>query len=146
MRSRTIRSVPFVVLLAGLLLFGCTTSTITFVEEGRAHTRESALKLADTYEHESTSMTADDASSARTKALTDLRSKGNDAARAADLITDTFPSDTAGVPFYVEIASYESTPCVVLLESIGRPGQDLTDTRLWVLGNDGEVLLSAIRP
>ncbi len=142
MRSRAI---PF--LLSVLLLAGCARSGITFVDEARKHNQESALELADTVQPASDSaISPADAATARSKALADLRTLGDEAASAADLITATFPSDTQGAPFYVETGTYESTPCVIVLESIGRPGQDLTDTRLWVIGLDSDVLFSAVRP
>ena len=81
----------------------------------------------------------------RHRALVNLRDQGPGASSAADLITETFPADTRGVPVYVERAAYGGTEAVFLLEAIGPQGGSLDDTRLWVISEAGEVLYSEVR-
>lgn len=127
-------------------LSACSTEGLGLVDQGRDYTQETALRLAasadpqDLDEHVSS-----DSAPLRHDALVDLRRSGDAGAEAASLITKTFPSDSTGVPFYVERATFESAPALIVLEAIGRPGGTLTDTRVWVLSEDGDVLLSATR-
>ena len=71
--------------------------------------------------------------------------EGSGASVAAGLITRTFPSDSTGVPFYVESATYESKEALIIVEAIGRDEGKLADERVWVLSASGDVLLSGTR-
>lgn len=81
-----------------------------------------------------------EAAELRHKALTALRLEGEDAARAADLITKTLPADSPGIPVYVERATVSGQPAYILVEAIGPTGGRLTVKRIWALADSGAVL------
>ena len=117
-----------------------------FVEHGAAYTKETALSLlanADTsrFAQRPTS----DADALRHTALTALRRRAASGSAAADLITRTFPQAARGVPVYVELGSYDGTPATILIEATGPENGTLAMKRLWIIGEDGRVLLAATR-
>lgn len=141
MASLTAAAVALVFALAG-----CSGTGITYVDDGGAYTRASALQLVTDASSGELEQTATEKSQElRSDALSALRNKGEAASQAATLITSTLPQDSRSVPFYVERASYEGTDAVLLIEAIGRDGSTLSDKRLWVLSNQGDVLLSGNR-
>ena len=71
----------------------------------------------------------------RHDALAALRRQGATASGVADLLTRTFPSDTSGVPVYVEKATYEGKPAVLVVEAAGPKAGSLNAKRLWVVGD-----------
>ncbi|HSK48134.1 MAG TPA: hypothetical protein VLA05_09055 [Coriobacteriia bacterium] len=132
--------------LALLLLTACGAKAPLWVDEDGAYTSETALELAEQVDPGSVAdRPTSDALELRHDALVALRREGGGASDAATLITRTFPSDSSGVPFYVESATYESEPALVIVEAIGREGGKLEDERVWVLSTSGDVLLSGTR-
>jgi hypothetical protein len=132
------------VLLVAVL--GCATGGPQFVAEDRTYTMSEALDLParldagdlpDTDTNESASL--------RRAALVALRKQGGKAEEAARIITATFPPETAGVPFYVEQATYGTAPAIVMVEAIGPRGGKLVDRRVWVISPEGDVLLTGTR-
>jgi hypothetical protein len=75
----------------------------------------------------------------RHDALTGLRRRGGAAAEAADLITRTIPQTSAGIPVYVEKATFDGKASLIIIEAIGPPNGKLTVKRLWVLSDSGSV-------
>jgi hypothetical protein len=60
----------------------------------------------------------------------------------ADVVTEAFPQDTAGVPLFVGVATYSGEKTIVLVEAYGARGGNLDHKRLWVLSMDGTPRLS----
>lgn len=145
---RMARPVLIVVLAAALLLVlsACDGNRITYVAEDADYDRAAALKLLDEADAgDLASRPTEESAGLREAALTDLRGQRDGAAEAASLITRTLPPTSRSVPFYVETASYEGTPAVVILEAVGPSSGVLRDKRLWVLALDGSVLLAGSR-
>jgi len=131
------------VVLCGLV--GCGGPSVEFVASDAAYTSaqtQLVLERTDTsrFEDEPTS----EAVALRSKALAQLRSQGEAAARAADLITDTFPPKTRSVPVYVERAVVDGVPSYLIIEAWGPAEGALDRKRLWVIDAEtGDVVFSA---
>lgn len=129
-----------------LVLTACAAHGPTYVDHGASYTESgtaSVLSQADVGELNDAKTS--DATRLRHDALSSLRSGGAAEARAADLITRVFPTDTRGVPVYVERARVGGVPALLVVEAIGPKNGRLTDKRLWVLDDQGSVLYSATR-
>jgi hypothetical protein len=125
---------------------GCGTSGPVYVESTTRYTDTSVDALFESaHQSELVGRPASDSSALRQHALAALRSEGDRGSAAADLITETFPADTRGVPAYVEWAEFEGTPSLLLMELTGPPGDPLDDVRLWVIDESGNVLYSEVR-
>ena len=129
-----------------LVVAGCTDRGPTFIDHQASYTKTTALDLltrsdASRFAQRPTS----DANMLRHAALTALRRHGSSASNAADLITRTFPQAAHGVPVYVELGSFDGTPATLLIEATGPAAGTLGTKRLWILGEDGRVLLVATR-
>jgi hypothetical protein len=125
---------------------GCAQKTIELVDDGRSFEIDTVVTMMDAGDPgDLTGRSADQADSLRSKALSSLRQRGAEGTRVADLLTDSFPSNTRGVPFYVERALVDGQESWLVIEAIGRRGGELDDRRLWVLDNEGEVIFSATR-
>lgn len=132
------------VMVAGSV--GCSTASVTYVDAGASYNEAEALALSGELDAgELAQAPTSETAERRHDALVDLRRQGSTAAEAATLITKTFPADASGVPFYVERATFESVPALVIVESIGRSEGSLSDVRVWVIDLDGAVLLSGTR-
>ena len=133
---------PLVLILVfSALLIGCSSQGPAFVDSGASYSKTSVMKLAegiDTSQFASTPST--DAAGLRHEALTALRSRGGRAAAVADMLTRTFSADTRGVPVYLERATFDGKPSVVVIEAAGPPSGKLTAKRVWVLDEQGGVL------
>lgn len=144
--SRSHNWTAAVIVLAAVLLAGCTSFAPDYVNAAARYDSATATALLGKV---STAAVRDralaNAKDLRHDALSSLRRKGDEAAAAATLITKTFPSDTNGVPVYVERASYNGKPAWVIVEAVAAGGDKLGGKRLWVIGDDGSVLLSATR-
>lgn len=132
--------------VAILTLSGCSPTGPQWVDVNTSYT---ANNVSDVYGKADISkfaqVSAADTTQQRHDALTGLRKRGGTAASAADLITKTLPSDTRGIPVYVERASYDGQPALVLVEAIGPAQGKLTTKRLWVLSSTGAVLFVGSR-
>ena len=123
----------------------CGGPSVEFVESDTAYTStqtQFVLERTDTsrFKDEPTS----EAVALRSKALAQLRSQGDTAARAADLITDTFPPKTRSVPTYVESAVVDGVPSYLIIEAWGPAEGALDRKRLWVINAEtGDVVFSA---
>ncbi|MFA5843789.1 MAG: hypothetical protein WC971_03050 [Coriobacteriia bacterium] len=85
-----------------------------------------------------------EASELRHERLSELREKGADWARAADVLTVGFPADTRSVPVRVEAASVDGVEAWVVVEAWGPRGGALDSRRVWVFDrSDGRVLTVA---
>jgi len=125
---------------------GCSGTGPTWVDEGTVYTTASVARLLDTAD---ISRVADQptttATELRHKALSSLRKQGDSASAVANMLTSTFEPDTRGVPVYVEKASLDGTSVVVVVEATGPKSGKLTLKRLWVLAEDGSVILARSR-
>jgi hypothetical protein len=129
-----------------LALAGCGVPAPTYVSDGGSYTAEEVLRLPSKLEPgDLADEAAERSAELRHEALVKLRRQGPDAAEVASLITRTFPADTLGVPFYVERATFDGGPAIVIVEAIGRPGGSLSDERVWVISDSGDVLISGTR-
>jgi len=131
------------VILCGLV--ACGGPSVEFVDSDATYTSaqtQIVLEQTDTsrFEDDPTS----EAVTLRSKALAQLRSQGESAASAADLITDTFPPQTRSVPVYVESAVVDGIPAYLIVEAWGPAEGALDRKRLWVIDAEtGDVLFSA---
>jgi hypothetical protein len=145
MRASTIPRLVAASMLV-VVLTACKPARPTFVDEERRYNQGTALLLIGKVGDSGlAAVPVDEASKRRHDALAALRSRGKNAADAAKLITEVFPADTAAVPYYVEIASYEGTSAVVVLEAVGPKGGTLSDSRAWVVSRSGDVLITGTR-
>jgi len=138
--QRSIASLVLILVFSALLM-GCSAQGPLFVDGGASYSKESVVTLAkgiDTSRLASTPST--DAAGLRHEALTALRSHGERAVLVADMLTRTFSADTRGVPVYVERATFDGEPAVVVIEAAGPQGGKLTAKRVWVLDEQGGVL------
>lgn len=146
MRDSRLASVALVAVIVTVVLSGCGNVEVTYVDKGNEYTRASALKLLDGLSSGALSeRPTSDSQELRSEALTLLRREGENASEAASLVTSTLPEDSQSVPFYVERARYEGDDAVLIVEAIGPSSGALSDKRLWVLSEDGDVLLSGNR-
>lgn len=143
------RTPVFVTVMLIATLFGasgCSASGPRWVDENASYTVksvENVLTIADISAQSRRPTTQ--ATELRHEALTALRKKGESASRAADLLTATFDPETRAVPVYVESASLGGKPVLVVVEATGPKSGMLSMKRLWVLGEDGSVVLARSR-
>lgn len=141
-RGSRIVLVLAVVMTAALLTAACAPKGPKYVDAGVQYNRNSVLTLMDSADISSLASTpASDAPELRRTALNQLRARSESAAVASDLLATTFPVDTRGVPVYVERASVDGTPAVVVVEAAGPRGGKLTTKRLWAIDLKGDVIV-----
>jgi len=122
-------------------LVGCGPTGPEWVESGGTYTTGSLATLYSKADiSKLASQTPTDVAKLRHDALTGLRQRGSAAAAAADLITKTLPTDTRGVPVYVEQATVGGQPAVIVIEATGRANGPLSTKRLWAISDKGAVL------
>jgi hypothetical protein len=123
----------------------CTPSGPEWVDEGQRYSIQQTRALLGKVEPGGLAKTpVTDAKELRHDRLVGLRSNGGNASKAADLITKTFPVDTAAVPLYVERAVVDDAPALVLIEAWGPTGGDLDLERVWVIDEaDGRIIDAA---
>lgn len=144
------RSLSLIFAFAGLsivtlTLVGCGGPSVEFLDSNAEYTATQARQVL---ERTDTSELSDEltqqATALRRSALADLRSQGKTAGEAADLITNTFPPGTKSVPVYVERATVNGKPSLVIVEAWGSPEGSLDRKRLWVIERaTGDVVYSA---
>ncbi len=134
-------------LIAAVLgMSGCSASRPTWVDEGTSYTMKSVEKVLESADISAqSSRDAAEATELRHDALTSLRKQSASAAKAADFLTATFPPDTRAVPVYVEAAMLDGDRVLIVVEATGPKTGPMTMKRLWVLGEDGSVILSRSR-
>jgi hypothetical protein len=152
MRGSNVHRLKRVVALVvtGLVLATCATacgpSGPTYVE---STTKFTASNLDPLFESARKSdvvgRPTSDAAALRHRSLVELRGEGKGGASAADLITETFPVGTRGVPVHVQRAEFDGVPALMLLELIGPSGGQLDDLRLWVIDPSGNTVYSEVR-
>ena len=129
-----------------VLLAGCSSTGPTWVDSGAGYTTQN---VSDVYTKADISryaeVSAANTTQQRHDALTALRARGGNASDAATLLTNTLPSDARGVPVYVERATFNGQPALILVEAIGPSKARLTTKRLWVLSAEGTVLFVGTR-
>jgi hypothetical protein len=132
--------------VVAVLLGGCAKKGPTYTESETDFTKVTALAtLARADISDLESRPTADGPKLRHEALASLRRQGATASSVADLLTSAFPSDTSGVPVYIEKARYEGAPAVIVVEAAGPKSGSLSARRLWVVGEDGGVLLAGSR-
>ena len=136
----------FVALVLTLGVSGCARTAPTWVDEGATYTTATVARLLDNADiSRIAGRPTTDATKLRHEALSSLRRQGASASSVADILTSTFQPDTRGVPVYIEKASLEGTPVVIVVEATGSKTGTLKTKRLWVLGEDGSVYLARTR-
>jgi hypothetical protein len=128
------------------LLSGCSSKGPVYVDEGASYNADTALEALQKADASAlaTKATADGVK-LRHDALAALRREGTNASAVADLLTRTFPSTTSGVPVYVERGTFNNTPAVIVVEATGPASGTLSSKRLWVLGENGDILFAGSR-
>lgn len=93
------------------------------------------------------SVAASDAPDLRMRALTSLRTRGDEGDRAASLLTTGFPERTIAIPVLVRIADVDGRKSVIVVEAAAGKTGDLTARRLWVFDYaTGEITKAALLP
>ena len=132
--------------VVAIALIGCAPRGPVWLDNGAVYSSGSVGALIDAAD---TTRLVDrptsDAPRLRHTALTELRKDSEAAALAANLLTDTFEPTTRGVPVYVERASVDGTAAVIVVEATGPKSGKLSAKRLWVLSEDGDVILARSR-
>jgi len=143
---RTLVIVMLMLIAAVLGMSGCTATGPTWTDDGTSYTMKSVEKVLESADISAySSRDAAEATELRHDAMTSLRKQGASAAKAADLLTATFPPDTRAVPVYVEAATLDGKRVFVVVEATGPKTGPMTMKRLWVLAEDGSVILSRSR-
>jgi len=133
-------------LCTAAVVVGCAAEGPAFVDEGGTYEIASIAAVADSVDlGEIADTQVTEALTLRHEALVSLRGKGTSAAEAAALITRTFPSETRGVPLLVERARVAGAPAWILVEAVGPKSGKFSNKRIWVIGDDGEIIYSATR-
>ena len=132
--------------LATMLLSACAPKGPAYVKNGKNYDTPTAIALLASVDTGSFSKErTSDGPKLRHAALAALRRHGSDASSAADLLTRTFPSKTAGVPVYVEHGSFNSVPAFVVIEATGPASGHLNSKRIWIVGEKGDILFAGSR-
>jgi len=143
---RTRLSFLLVAIAVLLTLSGCSHADIRFVDDGGSYTQASATDLLESADPgELVNERADAAPRLRQEALSRLRDLGGTAETAASVITRSFPSDSTGVPYRVERATFDGDAAWIILEARGRANGPLSGRLLWVIDRNGTVLYSGMR-
>jgi ABC-type glycerol-3-phosphate transport system permease component len=147
MSGRRTAVVAFAAMLA-FALVACTPRAVPFQvrfePSGAALTAKAAEALASTTDIAAlSSVTTTVAVALRATVLAELRAKGSDGARAADLLTIGFPARTASVPVLVRLCPVDGTSAVIVVEAYGDTGGRLTHRRLWIFARDSGALIRA---
>ncbi len=136
----------FVIVLMAFALTACSPVRAQLVDEDAAYTSQNIDEALEAVEAgDVAGRSVSESEELRTAALVSLRNQGDGGTQIADLITSTFPPETRGVPVYAERATFNGKDAWVVVEVMGRDGGSLEDMRLWVLGDNGEILYSANR-
>ena len=147
--SRQVRNalaVAAAAVMIAALCAGCSPKGPTYVEKGKDYDRAASLALlASVDPGELAKRPTSDGVGLRHTALAELRLRGKNASGVADLLTKTFPSDTTGVPVYIERGSFDGKPAVIVIEAIGPEVGHLNSKRIWFVGEQGEVLFAGSR-
>lgn len=139
--------VPTIVaLILAFGVSGCSGGGPQWVDEGADYTTTSVERLLDTADITGVSdRPTTEATKMRHDALSALRKQGDSASKVTDMLTSTFDPATRAVPVYVEKASLEGTSVVIVVEATGPKSGDLKMKRLWVLTDEGSVVLARSR-
>ncbi len=144
--ARAVLAGSLIATVAVALMTGCADKGPVYIDSGATHTNETALAvLARADASTLASKPTAEGEELRHAALAALRREGETASTVADLLTRTFPSSTSGVPVYVERASYEGTPAVLVVEATGPASGSLSSKRLWVVSESGDILFAGSR-
>ncbi len=145
-RLKQVVALVAVGLTVATTVVACGPAESSYAESTIGYTRSNLDPL---FEHarqsELLGRPASDSPTLRHRSLVAIRSEGNRGAEAADLITDTFPTDTRGIPVYVERAEFDGAPALMILELTGPSGGQLDDVRLWVIDASGTIAYSEVR-
>jgi len=137
-------AIPVLLALAAcaLLVSACSAPRITWVDDGSAYSRVEARAIAESVNAgEIANRPTAEGSNLRHEALADLRMQGDEAARAADVLTATFDPATRAVPLYVEAAALDGRDVLIMVEAWGPKSGTLEFKRTWVLdASSGDVL------
>ena len=145
-RLHTLTIALVALLLIAAVTSGCGSRGPSYVDSGASYSRASLGELLNRIDITAySSQSAADVTKLRHDALTGLRRRGGEAAKAADLITATFGAETRGVPIHVEWADLDGKRALILVEAIGPSSGALTTKRLWALSESGDVLFAATR-
>jgi hypothetical protein len=140
--SRIAKIAVVVALMATLLVAGCQKAGPAFVEKGGSYTKSSVLELLDKTDISAySSQEVSSSTELRRKALAGLQARGSVAKPAVDLLIETFPADTRGVPVYVELGTVDGKPVTIVIEAVGPKGGKLSTKRLWALDASGTVII-----
>ena len=144
-RFRTVFAALAAVLIV-VALTACSGGSTHFVSEGNAYTAQTVTAVLDTADASTAEgKPTSEAGELRSQALVSLRRQGGSAAKAADILTQTFANSSPGVPYYVEEATFDGADALVVAEVIGPKGGALEDKRIWVIDDAGEILFSGTR-
>lgn len=114
-------------------LASCSAPQARYVAEGGDHDAASVESLlADTDFSDVEDVATSDAAGLREDVLVALRTEGDGASEAADMLTSGFPQPTEAVPVLVEAGTFEGMDAWIVLEAWGEEDGTLTHRRAWV--------------
>lgn len=145
--TRTRLIAAMAMLAVALLSAGCGSHRFALIYQsaGAPLTSKAAASLAASTDISALAgITAKDAPALRSRVLADLRAKGADGARVADVLTAGFPQRTAAVPVLVRLCAVDGTQAIVVVEAFGEAGSTLTHRRLWVFDRATGALVRAV--
>lgn len=132
MRSRGVTLTLLVVV--GMALIGCSTTTFKYVPEGAQYTLADVEELASgTPLGSAADIDTADANAVRQERLTELRGYGDVERALADALTRDFPAEHAAVPLRIEAGTVDGKDAWIIIEAWGEKGAKLAHKRLWVL-------------
>lgn len=141
--NRAGRPLRMAMLLALLLLAGCTSRAMTFEPDGGAYDAEDVTSAAPEVA-DALGEPVSEAADLRHESLVALRSASDEGALLADLLTEQFPNSDRSVPYYAEAATYDDVPVWIVFEVWGPAGGTLGHTRVWVFDREtGRIVYAA---
>ena len=146
---RSTRIVSAVVLVAALLVGSLTAcgqpAPVSFEPSGRARTSAEVEAAAQTADLSSVAkIDVAHAAERRSQVLIWLRTQNATGKRAASLLTQGFPTQTAAVPVIVAVAPVDGVRSLIVVEASGDSSGLLRHRRLWVFDlASGRLLRSA---
>jgi hypothetical protein len=127
---------------SALVAAGCCAGTLVFEPNGAPLDMAGAEQLARTADlGPASGIDVGQAPEARTRVLTDLRTRGATGDLAASLLTRGFPERTAAIPVLVRACTVDGRSAIIVVEAYGGATGALTRRRMWIFdAKSGEII------
>lgn len=136
------RTALMLLLAVTVALAGCTAHRMVYETDGAPLDTAGVEQLARTADlGPADGIGFEQAPEARTRVLTELRTRGAIGDRVASLLTAGFPERTAAIPVLVRVCAVDGRKAIVVVEAYGSSTGPLTHRRLWVFdANSGAII------